>query len=171
MNNDLTNEEFFEELAKLCPELMEKSNIEYFAVGKGWNNIIRVLCNCLYSEVHHAKSRLKAAILYPGENADAHRAACELSVQQEIDNLPSIMQVKEKFGTLRFYATGGTDRTYSMIQFAEAMSALTCEVCGDQGSIDRNGGWYKTHCAKHRKPDTSRSPIREGRTVPNLFSD
>ena len=54
-------------------------------------------------------------------------------------------QVKEKFGTLRFYYTGGDDYISGMVSLAESMTAVTCENCGNPGSC-RGGGWIHTYC-------------------------
>jgi hypothetical protein len=54
-------------------------------------------------------------------------------------------QVKEKFGTLRFYYTGGDDYISGMVSLAESMTAVTCEECGNPGS-SRGGGWIHTYC-------------------------
>lgn len=56
----------------------------------------------------------------------------------------TIEQVKEKFGTLRFYAYGGDARTRAVISFAESMSGLICEETGATGKLVSRGGWYKT---------------------------
>ena len=57
-------------------------------------------------------------------------------------------QVKEKFGTLRFYMDGYNDKISAYESFAEAMSARTCEDCGSPGKT-RYEGWYRTLCDKH----------------------
>ena len=57
-------------------------------------------------------------------------------------------QVKEKFGTLRFYMHGGDERIDGMVRMAEAMSAVTCEQCGNPGKL-RGHGWYYTACDAH----------------------
>lgn len=57
-------------------------------------------------------------------------------------------QVKEKFGTLRFYYTGGDDAIDGMVQLAEAMSAVTCDVCGAPGKKN-SSGWISTRCEEH----------------------
>jgi hypothetical protein len=54
-------------------------------------------------------------------------------------------QVKEKFGTLRFYTSGGSDAAYEAIDDATDESARTCEVCGDYGEL-RGRGWMQTLC-------------------------
>jgi len=59
-----------------------------------------------------------------------------------------IAQIKEKFGTLRFYIGAGTDETHKLIDEAEAKTAHTCEVCGAPGEA-RHDGWVKTLCDEH----------------------
>jgi hypothetical protein len=59
-----------------------------------------------------------------------------------------IHQVKQKFGTLRFYTGGATDKMYEIIREYERVSAVTCEVCGEPGEI-RSGGWIETLCETH----------------------
>jgi len=65
----------------------------------------------------------------------------------------TILQVKEKFGTLRFYAScpEGTNFTKfdGLITTAELASAITCERCGRPGTLRNRNGWYKTLCEKH----------------------
>ena len=55
-------------------------------------------------------------------------------------------QVKEKFGTLRFYVTGGDELTSGMIWLAEAMSRNVCELCGSTTDIGQTSGWIMTSC-------------------------
>jgi hypothetical protein len=59
-------------------------------------------------------------------------------------------QVKEKYGTLRFYYYGGDDYCRGVESMAESMSAVTCEVCGSPGKM-RHDGWVRTLCDEHAK--------------------
>lgn len=61
-------------------------------------------------------------------------------------------QVKEKYGTLRFYLSGGTDKMHRIVSAAERKSAKVCEECGEPGVL-RGDGWYYTACWKHAKRD------------------
>ena len=63
------------------------------------------------------------------------------------ESIPQVTldQVKEKFGTLRFYYSGGDDYISGMVSLAESMTAVTCENCGNPGSC-RGGGWVHTYC-------------------------
>lgn len=55
------------------------------------------------------------------------------------------VQVKEKFGGLRFYTNGCTPEVGAIIRWAERVSFETCEYCGNKGE-PRKGGWIKTLC-------------------------
>ncbi len=50
----------------------------------------------------------------------------------DVDGAPQVvaLQVKEKFGTLRFYADGADEIHTGMIDVAQAMSERTCGSCG-----------------------------------------
>ncbi len=66
-------------------------------------------------------------------------------------------QVKEKFGTLRFYIGAGSEEIHDRIRQAEKQSCVTCEECGAPG--ETNGrGWLVTLCTACRKAyDTPRA--------------
>lgn len=68
-----------------------------------------------------------------------------------------ILQIKEKFGGLRFYVGEVPANLYfrvnNAISLAEAASFATCEECGEPGKR-RGGGWIRTLCDAHA-PNTS----------------
>lgn len=53
-------------------------------------------------------------------------------------------QIKEKFGVLRVYGSGGDDYIDGVVDMAEGMSRKTCEVTGDTGVLHCGGNWLKT---------------------------
>ena len=59
------------------------------------------------------------------------------------------LQVKEKFGTLRFYMGVAHDAIHAAIDRAEQESAVTCEACGAPGK-SRNNGWISVLCDEHQ---------------------
>jgi hypothetical protein len=71
-------------------------------------------------------------------------------LQEVPEEVPQVVldQVKEKFGTLRFYYTGGDDTINGMVLMAESMSGVTCEECGNQAGTNwpEAGGWVRTIC-------------------------
>jgi hypothetical protein len=54
-------------------------------------------------------------------------------------------QIKEKFGSLRFYIGGGSNAIFDRINQAENESFKVCEACGEPGSL-RGQGWLLTRC-------------------------
>lgn len=70
----------------------------------------------------------------------------------------NVQQIKEKFGTLRFYASPSgvpddqCDAFYARIGQAEQASASVCEDCGAPGTTDSLPGrsWLLTLCASCR---------------------
>jgi hypothetical protein len=63
-------------------------------------------------------------------------------------------QIKEKFATLRFYWRGELSHdaeanVEEAIDLAEARSACTCEVCGEEGRLHKSGAWLMTRCSAH----------------------
>lgn len=96
-----------------------------FDCGDGWFQILNQLCNNIQ---HHINWK----------NKDG-----EVVAQVVAD------QVKEKFGTLRFYYTGGDDYISGLVSMAESMSGVTCEECGAPGESG-GSGWITTLCETHR---------------------
>jgi len=65
--------------------------------------------------------------------------------KKEISQVEAV-QIKEKFGTLRFYYSGGNDQTDDVISFAENLSGTICEYCGATQDVIQTTGWVKTIC-------------------------
>lgn len=91
-------------------------------VGKGWHNLV--------IDLHH---QLKA--LVPDYE---------------------LQQIKEKFGGLRYYTSfpnsvqqEKSDKFYALVEQYEAKSLGICELCGQEGFLVSNGGWFKTLCKEH----------------------
>ena len=64
-----------------------------------------------------------------------------------------VLEVKEKFGGLRFYTGGGTKKMGDLIRKAENDSFDICERCGKPGTLMVHNGWYKTVCPKCAKKE------------------
>lgn len=68
----------------------------------------------------------------------------------QIENNKNIVveEVKEKFGTLRFYVYGSTEKEDEIISRAESLSSKICESCGklvENGQLEQTG-WIYTRC-------------------------
>lgn len=58
------------------------------------------------------------------------------------------VQVKEKFGGLRFYVINANEEQQSVINFAESLSYSICETCGSTHNVTQTEGWVYTRCEK-----------------------
>ena len=61
------------------------------------------------------------------------------------------VQVKEKFGGLRFYLESYPEGAADVIIKYEKLSYETCETCGEKGSNKKIKGWLYTLCDYHEK--------------------
>jgi|AntAceMinimDraft_11_1070367.scaffolds.fasta_scaffold49548_2 hypothetical protein len=141
-------EDKYEALFTNWPLLFQKAQIgDHIEVGPGWYNILDVLCQQLS---HGAESKMQQVLYYENQpNVDQKKLEnARADLDRLIDELPTIVQIKEKFGGLRFYVDGGTTEHGNYIQFAEAMSGRTCDVCGGVGKL-RTGGWLRVLCDSH----------------------
>lgn len=122
--------------------------------GDGWYNIIDNLCAHIQHEVdrpHEDIERYTELLKDP----ELPEATVTYFQQQIVENrkriIPQVeaVQVKEKFGGLRFYIAGGNEKIDDLISFAESMSECTCEQCGRPGEQNK-GGWISTLCGECR---------------------
>lgn len=82
---------------------------------------------------------------------------CE-RIQKQLNTMPKdiaeefvAIQVKEKYGTLRFYLSHYDETVESFISEAEKKSSTVCQECGKQGKL-RGKVWYYTACDEHTRP-------------------
>lgn len=112
-----------------------------FECSDGWYDVIDVLCAQIQA---HVDSQIRSQ-QYKIESG-------KLSQEDAIpeDELQVVaVQVKEKFGGLRFYVNNADDRVYGMIDMASAMSYRICEQCGKPGAPGGTG-WIETLCNECR---------------------
>lgn len=111
-----------------CPKLFKHGII--FECGLGWHDIIRNL-----------SIKIEAIL---DKYAEDHRLV-EGEENEYIEMFA--VQVKEKYGTLRFYMSRKTEEISTLIGHAEFLSAKTCESCGAEGKR-RGISWFEVRCDK-----------------------
>jgi hypothetical protein len=116
----MTEQEMQEYFPKAYPKMFV-GKYGGIAVGAGWANILVQLCQNIQ---HHLDWK----------NRDG-----------EVITQVTIQQVKEKFGSLRFYYQGGDEYIHGLVSMAESMTGITCEECGNPGET-RHGGWIRVLC-------------------------
>lgn len=82
----------------------------------------------------------------------------------------AIDEIKSKYATLRFDWIGNVPpatarKIDEAVNLAEARSACSCEVCGDEGGLYTNGGWLTTLCRSH----ASGQPVAVDPDLENLY--
>lgn len=102
-----------------------------FECGDGWYQILNSLCGNIQSYI----------------DWNNKSAVAGYKDFQPVEQVVAV-QVKEKFGGLRFYYDGGDRHIDGMVRMAESWADNTCEVCGNPGT-SRGGGWIKTLCDEH----------------------
>ena len=142
-----------------------------FDCGDGWFNILDQLMGNIQHHIDWKEKQRNGAIKY-NEMATQAKAGNFDLFEEDMKALPNdeykekrlgeivagnfrqvpelipqvtLDQVKEKFGTLRFYYSGGDDYISGMVSLAESLTGVTCESCGNVGER-RGGGWVHTYC-------------------------
>jgi hypothetical protein len=121
-------------------DMMETCMCWGFECGDGWFNILDQLMGNIQHHIDWKEKQRGWAITF-------NSTASLEDMRPVPDAIPQVTldQVKEKFGTLRFYYTGGDDYISGLVAMAESMSGTTCESCGNPGERT-GGGWIKTIC-------------------------
>jgi hypothetical protein len=136
----MTHKEWDDEQCKKYPILYKERNLPMsqtcmcwgFNISPGWYKIIEEL-----------NEQLQEIMFVIG---------CDITVKQ----------VKEKFGTLRFYYDAVFNNVNESIDGnvwgeiiracvneAERKTGHTCDVCGKHGTLN-NSGWIKCRCEEHK---------------------
>ncbi len=118
--------ELQDELLKKYPKIFAQHKLPctqtamcwLFECGDGWYWLIDQLCKSIQSYIDHNTK----------------------------DYQLEAVQVKEKYGELRFYTNGESDAIHGMIWLAERMSNYICEKCGSVEGVSQTKGWIISLC-------------------------
>ena len=113
-------------LRALCPKLYK--NGLAFECAIGWYDIL-----------HELSLKIERIL-----EKDAEKYKAIEGEENEYIEMFAV-QVKEKYGTLRFYMSCETDEISDLIHEAEAVSSQTYEVCGAPGKM-RGKTWFSVRC-------------------------
>ena len=116
----------------------------WFECGDGWYTLLDELAGDIQNYVDNKND----CYTYKVEKG-------EVKEEDRPDYQVCAVQVKQKFGGLRFYINGGGEYIDGMIRFAESMSMKTCEHCGNPGRICGKG-WIYTFCQSCEELDNKR---------------
>ena len=144
-------------------------------IGDGWYSLLDALCGVIQQHIENRTDQRQYDIEYnemvlAGRNGDISKLNETLEFMDAISRAARIdqilreelrlvdeeikqvfaVQVKEKFGGLRFYINVGDDYINGAIMMAENMSYHICEECGAPGE-PAGPGWILTLCEVHKK--------------------
>jgi hypothetical protein len=139
--------DIFEELAKLYPDLCQKSDIRDINVEYGWFNILNTLFGLISDKVDQARLHLGMSL---EEGNQKNIEINQKRVDDAISDLPILMGVREKHGLLDVYGKNLSGYDTSYIKFAKAMSLCVCRTCGNPGEF-HNYGYGRVECNFHFK--------------------
>lgn len=163
-----------------------------FECGDGWFNILNAACRNIQRHIDWSRKERARALRYNRAlkralNGDmnglyhyySYRGGLsewgKKAVQDDVNNphfrpvreaVPQVVavQVKEKFGTLRFYTNGSDGYCDGVLAMSESMSAVTCEVCGAPGKIYTDG-WHTALCPTHAAEQHREDEVEEEENV------
>jgi len=110
-----------------------------FDCGDGWYWLIENLCGCIQSYIDNNK---------------------HLKIEQT-----EATQVKEKFGRLDFYTSGGDELIEGMVWLTHYQSAEICEVCGSSENVSQSKGWIYTRCEKCKEDTPKKQIFKKAKVV------
>lgn len=125
-----------------------------FECGNGWYNIIDTLCLHIQNLIDRPAEEIARyeGLISKGDLSEDIVQFYKNKIEEEkgklIDQIEAT-QVKEKYGSLRFYTNIFNEDVEALISFAESLSEVTCEKCGSFGKPNEKG-WIVTLCDKCR---------------------
>lgn len=128
-----------------------------FECDDGWFWLIDALCSQLVNELRtlqdqigyceHALTDGSYKSFYTPERLEKLKN----DLAETLPMIPVAAQVKEKFGTLRFYVESATEEYMTVINIFENLSSRVCEVCGTMQDVKLTSvnNWAMTRCPQH----------------------
>lgn len=111
----------------MSPELQEKLYAEYPAIFRQKDLSASMTCMCWGITCNDGWFNL----------IDTLCAFIKYKVEQHGSDNVEALQVKEKFGGLRFYHTSNDPEIRGAVQITERLSLCTCERCGTMENVGR----------------------------------
>ncbi len=95
---------WYDDLLSKYPSVFK--NLQYLECDEGWHNLVDKLCSVMENYIKH-------------------------QLPDDIQDEVYVVQIKEKFGGLRFYISHSDPFLDGAIAMAERMSYTICESCGN----------------------------------------
>jgi hypothetical protein len=152
----------------MTPELEQHIREQYplifsgrceISINDGWFDIIDMLCSNIQNRIDNIVMQRGYAMEWNKDVNDPDYDWSDKSsfIKREEREVPELVeqvvakQIKEKFGTLRFYYSGGDEYIRGLESMAASMSSVICEECGSPGTSrsTKRQRWVLVLCDKH----------------------
>jgi hypothetical protein len=140
-----------EDIIQKYPKIFEHyegnpRGVNWYGVSEGWLPIIDILCKAIQSYCDSARS-IENPDFDPTKEYDREDTATHRYLQVKREQV-TCLQMKEKFGGLRFYTSGEDEFVSGLICMATYMCNNTCEGCGTHEDLGITKGWITVRCKK-----------------------
>lgn len=123
----ITTEEIITKYPKIFQDYVgNPGKVNWYGVPNGWLPVIDKLCGAIQNYIDNTTRYTNDGPVKP------EQITC--------------IQMKEKFGGLRFYANNTDDTIEGMITMAEYMCSNTCDECGSEEDMGVTSGWISVKC-------------------------
>lgn len=140
----MTTEDLIEKYPKIFePYEGNPGYVNWFGIPPGWVKNVDILCGSIQDYIDYSCRSEPNPEFVEGEDKPRFIKIYPEQVR--------CIQLKEKFGTLRFYASGADANVNGMIKMAEYMCDNTCEKCGTNKNLGITKGWISVLCKKCSK--------------------
>lgn len=115
--------------------------------NNGWYELLASVCWKIFQYERNIADRIRIR----NQNAITND-------EPDLEYIPvKFDQIKEKYGGLRVYYSGGDNYIRGVVSMAEEYSYKVCGVCGNSGKPNK-GGWITTLCESCREKTCQTTP-------------
>jgi len=126
--------------------------------GNGWFFLLDALCRQIQNHINQHNDWIKEYGKKYYDKCKKEKKKCNIK-KTDLQPIPQVVavQIKEKFGMIRFYYNGGDNIISGMVRLAEELSDRICEDCGvmNETVVNTGKGWVRTLCLNCR-PETEK---------------
>lgn len=112
-------------------------------IGDGWYDLVRSVCWMIKQHENNKQWQKEWREKKNQETKDS--TGTDIQDDEPEYFAVKFDQVKEKYGGLRLYFSGGDEYIEGLVSLAEAYSYHVCEICGNKGEANKQG-WIAVRC-------------------------
>lgn len=119
------------------------------SVGPGWQILVEELCSALQWQTDHNGAPQLVAIQVKSKFGQLRFYADAIGERKEPE-APGVLHIHRHDRSLVMSRSAGSRAQDAITDLASALSRRTCEVCGAMGTEERDRMWVAIRCPSHR---------------------